>query len=158
MDAIVTPSNIPQHYRVFEQALKEFKEIKRDEIDSFLYVSVPKKQENRFNIVKYPHYRLNRQGSKVLVEVDWDNVEEIPKEQLDIQHKYSDIANSALLPNFLNDGFKETYTLFKNPTLGFFAPAESYGPMGRGEEEANSWNYWSISTRGEAVIIQRPLR
>jgi len=157
MDVIVTPSDTFQYYRVLEQTLRNFKEVKRDEIDSFLYVRVPVERENQFNVIKYPHYRLNRHGSMVLVEVDWDKVEEIPKEQLDFRHTCNHIGNSALLSNFLEDGFKETDVTFHNPTLGFFAPAESYGPMGRNQGKRDLWNFWRISTRGEAVIIQRPL-
>ena len=157
MDVIVTPSDNPHLYRVLGQTLRDFKEVSRDEIDSFLYVRVPEEHENRFNVIKYPHYKLKRESSKVLVEVDWEKVEEIPREQLAFRSKYNHVYNSSLLPDFLKDGFKETDTSFCNPTLGFFAPAESYGLNRRDGVERDTWNYWCISTRGEAVIIQRPL-
>lgn len=158
MNKIVTAGSKPNQYRAPSQLSRNFKEAPQDELDSFLYTQVPRKQENKFNIVEYPNYKLNRQGSKVLVEVDWDNVKEISKNQLESFGHDLKIKNSLLLPNFLQDGFSETQTYFSNPTLGFFAPAESYRKQ-RHPSYAKEYNpnYWRFSTRGEAVIIQRPL-
>jgi len=136
----------------------KFEESGNDDLASFLYVEVPPEHRNKFNVVTYPNYSLNRQGPMVRVEVDWSKASEIIRERLEFQDAYYHVSNSSLLPQFLVDGFRETTTSFHNPTLGFFAPAESYGPHGRERGERNEPNYWRISTRGEAVIIQRPIR
>jgi hypothetical protein len=124
---------------------------------SFLYVDVPPEQRNRLHIVEYPNYSLKKNDLMVEVQIDWEKTEVIPNSELEFNKRYYHIKNSRLLPNFLKDGFEETKTYFYNPTLGFFAPAESYGPYGREKAKTNKPNYWAISTRGEAVIIQRPI-
>lgn len=136
----------------------KFEEHDGVDLSSFMYVEVSPEHRNKFNVITYPNYALNRQGSMVRVEVDWSKAKEIPREQLEFRDTYYHINNSSLLPQFLNDGFRETTTSFHNPTIGFFAPAESYGPHGRERKEPNGSNYWRISTRGEAVIIQRPIQ
>jgi hypothetical protein len=157
MNEIVTPCDIPGKYRVFDKISEESKEVLIDELGSFIYVRIPEERENRFNVVKYPNYRLNRQGSMVLLEVDWNNAEEIPLKKLfNMMDGPEAFRTSSLLPDFIKDGFKEAYNYFHNPTLGFFAPGESYGPIGR--EGFDEFNIWHISTRGEAVIIQKPVQ
>lgn len=165
MNYLVVPSDIPDHFRVIDKILDELEDSLKDEIPPYLYVRIPEELENQFMVVRYPDYKLKKRrnlgqnGS--LVDVDWEKVRIIPNEQVQIatSKNYPDfnhINNSTLLPDFLNS-FQETRTHFTNPTLGFFAPAESYGPMGSGKVYTNPWNFWRISTRGEAVIIQRPI-
>ncbi|NCN87011.1 hypothetical protein GW932_04195 [archaeon] len=132
-----------------------FESCNKKDLASFLYVEIPKEHKNKFNVVTYPNYTLNKKDSMVKVEVDWSKVQEIPREEIDFHENYYQLKNSSLLPNFLKDGFKETETFFCNPTLGFFAPAESYDLQ---KAQEKGYNFWKISTRGEAVIIQRPIK
>lgn len=152
-NTIVTSGNNPPYYLALGGKMGNFENVHRDSLESFIYVNVPVERENQFNVIRYPNYQLKKEGSKVLVRVDWNQSEIIPRNQFDIEEGlYKRINNSLLLPNLLKDGFRESTTHFNNPTIGFFAPAEGYG------SESRHQNNWRISTRGEAVIIQRPLR
>lgn len=142
------PSKIGRRFETFEGKNQK----------SFLYVNVPAEQRNKLHVVEYPNYSLKQNDFLVEVDVDWEKTEIIPNKELEFKNNYYHVKNSRLLPNFLKDGFRETETSFYNPTLGFFAPAESYRPRGREKAKTNKYNYWAISTRGEAVIIQRPIK
>lgn len=157
MDRIVYPGDSPGMFRVYETTLggPSF-QATADEIETFLYASVPREREGLFNVVQYPHYSLRREGGMVQVAVDWQNADVIPDGSIERRGTGVAVTSSALLPEFLANGFYERHIHFTNPTLGFFAPAESYGPAGR-NNAMRDHNFWRISTRGEGVIMQRGL-
>ncbi len=119
-----------------------------------LSIRVPEELRNKFIVLNYPDYRLQRKENQTVVRPDWEKAVIVPEDKINLSRdpRSHGVDNQALLPDF-EHYFLKTKTGFRNPTVGFFAPAEGYRLPERGV-----FNFWRISTGGEAVIMQRPIQ
>lgn len=124
----------------------------------FLFVQVPREYEGRFMVVELPNYRLQKKGNMRLVQINWSNVWEVSPQELTFNSSEpypNRLNNSSLLPDLLKNGFTDSDFSFNNPLLASFAPCEGYSRSNNSEKK---YQWWHPTTRGEAVIIQRPIK
>lgn len=143
-----------KHPEIWENKTK----VGHDALKPFIFVKIPEEYEGKFMVVEFPNYKLQKNGNMRLVEVDWRNAWEVPNQELSFRSPRSfsnRVNNSSLLPNIVIDGFTDSDFSFKNPLLASFAPCEGYS---RSNVKKREYQWWHPTTRGEAVIIQRPIQ
>lgn len=143
-----------RHPEIWENKTK----VDPDALKPFIFVQVPEEYEGRFIVAEFPNYKLHKNGNMGLVEVDWRNAWEVPNQELSFRSSSSFpniLNNSSLLPNIVIDGFTDSDFSFENPLLASFAPCEGYSKSNIAERR---YQWWHPTTRGEAVIIQRPIQ
>jgi hypothetical protein len=121
---------------------------------SYLWIRPPSEYRGALFAVKFPHYELKRQGDAVHVLPDYTKATRVPTKELQLPKRAQlQVALSSLLPNLTSYESKDDGIHIPDQTLGFIAPAEGYRQFNK-----DSWNFWCVTTGGEAVIMKRPLR